>query len=629
MSTDVLPPGTGLEGVFVLSGALEHGIPGAERASVTSTGDQPERIASAIARAEHIVDEAGPSYVSCREKLHALKQRLREERFHLAVLGQFKRGKSTLLNALLEEEALPVSVIPLTAIPTFIRSGDRRHARVIFNGGESSIERDAANTQELSEFLAQYVTEEANPANRLGVSYVEVLHPAPFLRAGVVLIDTPGIGSTHRHNTEATLNFIPQCDAALFVVSPDPPITEVEIEFLREVQSRISRVFYVLSKADYLEDSDKNKILAFLQGVLHDQAGVGTDVPILPVSARLGLEARKRGDGEEWAKSGMRDIENLLLDFLVHEKESALAEAISSKASDVIGEVLLEMRLSVQSLRMPLEALETRLETLKSILAEADSQRTSEKDLLEGDRKRMAALLEEQAELLRRKARQKFLQVAKSALEEHYLNTDAAQRALAEVIPGFFEHELGDMSRAFECQVRDALNRHRQRTDALIESIRRTAAELFDIQYQPLTSREEFEIKREPYWVTHHWPISLGVLPEGFWDKLLPHGIRKSRAIRRMRERIEVLVAENVENVRWPTLQNLQKSFREFGNAIDARLQEAVSATKGAIEAAYEKRKTQSTLVETEKVRLERDIAKLEQIDEDLRAYRGANGKRG
>lgn len=592
---------------------------------ISCAGGLPHLLDQAAA----LVDGLEPSFPRQADAIRNLLERLREQRFHLAVLGQFKRGKSTLLNALLGEEALPASVIPLTAIPTFIRAGDERHARVIFSNGNSTIEYGATNAEGLNEFLARYVTEEANPANRLGVSQVEVLHPATILRQGVVLIDTPGIGSTHRHNTEATLNFIPQCDAALFVVSPDPPVTEVEIEFLREVRSRISRVFYVLSKADYLGDFDKDKILEFLQRVLHDQAGVDTNVPILPVSARLGLEARQEGDEEEWAKSGMRDIETLLLDFLVHEKESALAEAIATRASDLVGSVLLEMRLSVQSLRMPLEELEVRLETLKSSLAEADSQRISEKDLLEGDKKRMAALLEEQAEQLRRKARKRFLQIAQNALEEHQLNTDAAQGALAEIIPGFFERELGEMSKTFEDQVRDALNRHRQRTDALIESIRRTAAELFDIPYQPLTSKEEFEVKRQPYWVTHHWPVSLGVLPEGFWDRLLPYGVRKSRALRRMRERIEVLVAENVENVRWPTLQNLQKSFREFGNALDARLEEAVSATKGAIEVAYEKRKTQSAAVEAETVRLERDIAELEQTDEGLRAYCGANGTGG
>ena len=246
------------------------------------------------------------------------------------------------------------------------------------------MERAAANAEELDEFLSQYVAEEANPANRLGVSHVEVFHPASILRAGVVLIDTPGIGSTHRHNTEATLNFIPQCDAALFVVSPDPPITEVEIEFLKEVRSRISRVFYILSKADYLSDSDRGKILGFLHGVLREHVQAGEDVNVIPVSALMGLEARQRSDEQEWTKSGMRDVETLLLDFLVHDKESALAEAIARKASDIVGDVLLELRLSVQSLKMPLDELEKRLETLGSRLAEADAQRTSEKGYARG-----------------------------------------------------------------------------------------------------------------------------------------------------------------------------------------------------------------------------------------------------
>lgn len=576
-----------------------------------------------------LVGGAGSAFTSQAESLRDLLRRLREQRFHLAVLGQFKRGKSTLLNALLGEEILPASVIPLTAIPTFVRAGDERHARVVLNNGDSSIERAATSAEDLNAFLATYVTEEANPANQLGVSQVEVFHPAPILRAGVVLIDTPGIGSTHRHNTEATLNFIPQCDAALFVISPDPPITEVELEFLKEVRSRIGRVFYVLNKSDYLTDSDRTKIMQFLVRVLHEQTGAGSDVNVMPVSARLGLEARQTGDEEKWSTSGMKDVDALLLDFLVHDKESVLTAAIARKASDIIGDVLLEMQLSVQSLRMPLGELEDRLDTLRSSLSEVNSQKVSEKDMLEGDQKRMAALLEEQAEQLRRKARKQFSQVAQNALEKNRLDTNAAQRALAEVIPGFFEHELGEMSRTFEAQVRDALTRHRTRTDALIESVRRTAAELFDVHYQPMASKEEFEVKRQPYWVTHHWPISLGVLPEGFWDRMLPYGMRKSRALRRMRERIEVLVAENVENVRWPTLQNLSKSFREFGNALDARLEEAVSATMGAIEAAYEKRRSQSSAVDQETARLEREIAKLEQAHEDLRAYCGDNGEGG
>ncbi len=571
-----------------------------------------------------IIDDIDPKFSNQADNLRSLLDRLQEQRFHLAVLGQFKRGKSTLLNALLGEEVLPVSVIPLTAIPTFIRSGKQRRVRITFNNSSQSAEFTAECATDINKFLAHYVTEEANPANRLDVSQVELLHPAPILREGIVLIDTPGIGSTHRHNTEATLNFIPQCDAALFVLSPDPPVTEVEIEFLKEVQSRVGLVFYVLTKADYLSETDKDKIIAFLRNVLHEQAGADINVSILSVSARLGLEAKQRGSEEDWMKSGMQEIVDLLLDFLVHQKESALIEAIARKASDIIRDVILELQLSVKSLRMPLNELEKRLEALQTRLTEADFQRVSEKDTLEGDQKRMSALLEQQAEQLRRRAKKHFLQVAQDALEKNHLNTDAAQNALAEIIPAFFERELGEMARAFESQVRELLNRHRKRTDDLIESIRKTAAELFDIPYQPIANKEEFEVKRQPYWVTHHWPVSLGVLPESFWDRLLPYGMRKSRALRRMRERIEVLVAENVENVRWPTLQQLQKSFREFGNALDTRLQEAVAATMGAIQTALEQRKSQAATIECETQRLERSIKELEKIYSTLRTYCGA-----
>lgn len=612
-----------------MSNPLECGFTEAEKTTVPLKAWLAEQLAQAIMQAQLVISETMPEHTASLANLDTLKKRLEEQRFHLAILGQFKRGKSTLLNALLGEVVLPVSVIPLTAIPTFVRPGDQRYARVVFNGGDSVEESKADTAEDLHLFLQQYVTEEANPENCLNVNYVEVFHPASILRAGVVLIDTPGIGSTHRHNTEATLNFIPQCDAALFVLSPDPPITEVETQFLKEVQERIGRIFFVLNKADYLGQSDREKVLKFLHSTLLEQAGSAADVSILPVSARLGLEARQQGSDSDWVSSGMRDVETLLLNFLVHEKESALSEAIARKSSDILRNVLLELRLTVKSLRMPLQELESRMESLKSIMAEAEARRTMEKDLLAGDQKRMAELLEEQAELLRRSATKRFMQVALEALEDNGLNTDLAQKALAEVIPVFFEHELGELSRVFQGQVRETLERHRLRTNELVESVRKTAAELFDIPYQPLASREEFEVRRQPYWVTHHWPVTLGVLPEGFWDRFLPRSLRRSRALQRMRQRIEVLVAENVENVRWPTLQNLQKSFHEFGCALDAHLEESVSATNGAIVVAFQKRLTQSAAVEFEVSRLESSIVEMERIDRYIRTCCGVNGNGG
>ena len=123
---------------------------------------------------------------------------------------------------------------------------------------------------ELASHLERYVAEERNPQNRLGVSQVEVNVPVELLKKGVVLIDTPGIGSTHLHNTEATLNFLPQCDAALFLVSADPPITEVEVEFLKKVSSRVPRLFFVMNKVDYLSDAEREEALTFYRHILQE-----------------------------------------------------------------------------------------------------------------------------------------------------------------------------------------------------------------------------------------------------------------------------------------------------------------------------------------------------------------------
>ena len=140
-----------------------------------------------------------------------MRHRLAAGRFQLAVLGQFKRGKSTLLNALLGVDALPTDVVPVTAIPTFL----------------------------------------------------EVFLPSELLACGLLLFDTPGVGSTFRHNTAAADAVLAECDAALFVVSPDPPITEVEVQFLARVRQKVERVIVVLNKIDTLEPDEVEPVATF------------------------------------------------------------------------------------------------------------------------------------------------------------------------------------------------------------------------------------------------------------------------------------------------------------------------------------------------------------------------------
>jgi Dynamin family len=193
--------------------------------SAALNGADAEGLASVLGRAEGCLDNLWPDGSRYLSVLKALRERLVEQRLQVAVLGQFKRGKSTFLNALIGEPVLPTGVVPLTAIATFMHWAAASAIRISFLDGRTPCEPSVANAGQLREQLSYFVTEEANPHNGLRVARVDVFHPAAILRRGIVLIDTPGVGSTLHHNTDAALEVLPECDAAFFVLSVDPPVT--------------------------------------------------------------------------------------------------------------------------------------------------------------------------------------------------------------------------------------------------------------------------------------------------------------------------------------------------------------------------------------------------------------------
>src|SRR5262249_19123306 len=157
-----------------------------------------------------------------------LGQRLTAEQFNLVVLGQFKRGKSTLINALLGADLLPTAVVPLTSIVTILRYGPEPGAVVRFLDGRTQ-EVEVAS-------LAGFVTETENPNNIKGVAQVEVAFPAAVLMDGARLVDTPVVGSVFATNTGATYDYLPEADAAIVVLAADQPISQAELEFLQRVR---------------------------------------------------------------------------------------------------------------------------------------------------------------------------------------------------------------------------------------------------------------------------------------------------------------------------------------------------------------------------------------------------------
>jgi len=558
-------------------------------------------------------------YTDLSLRLTALQERLFEGRFFLAVLGQFKRGKSSLINALLGEELLPTSVVPLTAVPTFIRTGTGRKAKIIFKGDKPAQEFLGTDSDSMREYLAKYVSEELNPSNRLGVEQVEIEHPAQILKSGLVLIDTPGIGSTFEHNTEATLNFLPQCDAGLFVVSADPPITNVEVDFLKEVYSKVNCLFFVFNKIDYLNQKDREKSLTFFREVLQEKAGDQGAPIIFPVSSLLSLRAKLDGSVSELEKTGLKQLEDYLVKFLAQEKETALLEAIRKKVYSLSQEALMRLNLTIKSLKMPAEQLEQKRALLEEKLKSVQEQKQVQKDLIEGDRKRVLENLEELVQELRNRAIPKLQMVInQTRAEKGIFDEKFLQTKLEQIIPTLFEHEYGVLFRSLEERVKKVLNKHQQRGEQLIEEVRKIAIEIFEIPFSSWETLESFELEKNPHWVTHQWNCSFGVPPLDWIELLLPRRIRDSKIQRKIEEQIDDLVCRNAENIRWSSLQIIQDSFRKFSEFLDQRFAEIISSISEALNFAYLKRREQAEAV-AEQIRIfEKSEKQLSRVIEKL-----------
>jgi GTP-binding protein EngB required for normal cell division len=571
-----------------------------------------------------ILDEAiqqvaslGSPYEADATKLTDLNDRLATGQFHLAVLGQFKRGKSTLLNALLGQNVLPTAVVPLTAVPTWIRFGHAPRARVEFSSAAVPEEFATTDPAELCRFLTKFVTESGNPHNRLGVARVEVFHPAEILKNGVVFIDTPGIGSTLRHNTETTLSFLPQCDAALFLVSADPPVTEVEVEFLRKVRPNVSRLFFVLNKVDYLDQAEVDDATKFFQKVISQHAGESHEASVFPVSARDGLKAKSNRDSQLWRKSGMAQVEQHLLRFLAREKMDSLRGAVRHKAADIVVDVIMRLRLSLRTLELPLEDLLSRMKTFDRRIKDLHRERVAAHDLLAGDKKRTHEFLEEQHEQLCKRGVHRLnqsLDQAIAAAGAQPLNEDDLQEALRTAIPDLFDGEFKEAIGLFDRRLAEVLRPHQERTDRLVESIRKTAADLFDVPYRPMDNSIAFDATREPFWLTYRYEHVFGPISPGMIDVLIPSRLRRRRIERRFRNKIEALVLYNAGKLREKLYDQIESTFRRFRRSLDERLAATIAATYGAAQAALKKRETHAGAVAGDVERLGAAIGALEGI---------------
>jgi GTP-binding protein EngB required for normal cell division len=308
---------------------------------------------SALLRLAELAEEFDAEQVAADAR--SVAERVSEGRFYVACIGQFKRGKSTVLNALVGQNVLPTGVVPVTTIPTIIRHGTRLVARVRFEtSGWTDIPVEA---------VVEYVSEEKNPENEKQVAALEIFVPSPLLATGMCFVDTPGLGSVFTGNTAATQAFIPHIDAALVVIGADPPLAGEELALVEAVAKNVQDFIIVLNKADRTTDAERAAAVAFARRQLEKrlQRPVGS---LLEISAAEQLE--HRGTGRDWGKLTAD------LSQLVEGSGRRLIRTACERGLQRISEQLLAIFAEErEALQRPIDESERRIAAMRGTIADA------------------------------------------------------------------------------------------------------------------------------------------------------------------------------------------------------------------------------------------------------------------
>lgn len=336
------------------------------------------RLVDPLAVLERLAHDLGATEIA--DDAHAVAARVHERRFFVACIGQFKRGKSTLLNALVGARVLPVGVTPVTAVVTVLRHGRSVDARV-------RIGRDAWRRVEIGE-LPAYVSELENPENAKNVTGVEVFVPSALLSAGLCLVDTPGIGSVFEGNTEATREFVPHIDAALVVLGADPPISGDELRLVEALSKQVRDFVFVLAKADRNSEEELRQASSFTASILQTTA---PDAPVFEVSALERVEHDE--PTRDWSR---------LVDALEALARTRGADLVSAAERRGITRVAASLEHEVgerrAALLRPREESERRLDALRASVKQAERLLADAAPLFEAIERRLAAKLEAERE---------------------------------------------------------------------------------------------------------------------------------------------------------------------------------------------------------------------------------------
>lgn len=213
------------------------------------------------------------------DKLRLLKEK---SVINISVVGKFKAGKSSFLNSLIGKKILPEGVVPVTGVITYIKWGEEEKVLVYF----SNVDKKEVKIDK----IAEYVSEEYNTKNKLGVDRVEVITPLMSDFKNIILMDTPGVESIFKHNSEVSLEWLYNVDYVILCINSDIPFSESDLDLIKKITLYTSRIITVVTKVDRVSDGEIKKITEFIKKELNN---ISLKLPVVPFSVKKNVYKEK------------------------------------------------------------------------------------------------------------------------------------------------------------------------------------------------------------------------------------------------------------------------------------------------------------------------------------------------
>ena len=512
------------------------------------------------------------------DRLLMVKEQLISNCFNLVILGQFKRGKTTLINSLIGKEILPSSVVPLTSVVTILKNSEETSCTISM--------QDGSEKKILIEELTDYVTEKGNPKNIRGVRCARIGYPSPFLEKGILLVDTPGVGSTFLHNTETTYEFLDHLDAAVFLMSADVPISQVEKELLDTIKTSTQKIFFVLNKIDNLTPKEIEEITAFNKQVLEEMGFTVNE--IWPISAREALKAKTTNNNVQLSQSGLLNLEDALGTFLSLEKGKIILNTTISKTKRVISRKLSQMAIEKKTMEASVEELEDKINTFHHLVTNLKQDRDDVKYLLKGESEKLCLKVEEMLRILEEKETPRVRQCLTDFYEKNPVLSptvlrDEMQKVIRDEIVKGFDAFRKDTERGISNTIQETFHRFTRRSNNVINEFKTAAEILFEVSMEQCEFSVELARDTGFYYVVQEYTAPTEEEVKSILRTFLPKSLSRKMVLNEMADRVSSDVGRNCGRTRsdlttriGKTIDHYSKQLKDLGSDLIAQIEQAI-----------------------------------------------------